>query len=114
MYFFFSSRRRHTRCALVTGVQTCALPIFYQWTCRIGPAASVRRHEGIGLRARTRHARPARIHEYQDRMAWPSGCVRHPYKSRMTIMTATTVKPHVLTPDQLKRHNRGAELKSDS
>src|SRR3546814_1130389 len=29
--FFFSSRRRHTRCALVTGVQTCALPI-----CRIG------------------------------------------------------------------------------
>src|SRR3546814_8740369 len=29
--FFFSSRRRHTRCALVTGVQTCALPI-----CRFG------------------------------------------------------------------------------
>src|SRR3546814_7652182 len=27
MRFFFSSRRRHTRCALVTGVQTCALPI---------------------------------------------------------------------------------------
>src|SRR3546814_11167417 len=25
--FFFSSRRRHTSCALVTGVQTCALPI---------------------------------------------------------------------------------------
>src|SRR3546814_9548098 len=34
--FFFSSRRRHTRCALVTGVQTCALPIALlasrQWT----------------------------------------------------------------------------------
>src|SRR3546814_4085641 len=27
--FFFSSRRRHTSCALVTGVQTCALPIFW-------------------------------------------------------------------------------------
>src|SRR3546814_10052984 len=27
MIFLFSSRRRHTRCALVTGVQTCALPI---------------------------------------------------------------------------------------
>src|SRR3546814_4934570 len=26
---FFSSRRRHTRCALVTGVQTCALPIYH-------------------------------------------------------------------------------------
>src|SRR3546814_3921141 len=26
--FLFASRRRHTRCALVTGVQTCALPIY--------------------------------------------------------------------------------------
>src|SRR3546814_3234969 len=31
VFFFFSSRRRHTRCALVTGVQTCALPIS-RWT----------------------------------------------------------------------------------
>src|SRR3546814_9433982 len=30
-FFFFSSRRRHTRCALVTGVQTCALPILSRW-----------------------------------------------------------------------------------
>src|SRR3546814_2565063 len=29
LFVFFSSRRRHTRCALVTGVQTCALPISY-------------------------------------------------------------------------------------
>src|SRR3546814_14777581 len=28
MLFFLSSRRRHTRCALVTGIQTCALPIY--------------------------------------------------------------------------------------
>src|SRR3546814_4157500 len=27
--FFVSSRRRHTSCALVTGVQTCALPIYF-------------------------------------------------------------------------------------
>src|SRR3546814_5381040 len=27
LLFFFPIRRRHTRCALVTGVQTCALPI---------------------------------------------------------------------------------------
>src|SRR3546814_3155100 len=32
--FVFSSRRRHTRCALVTGVQTCALPICYQMAQR--------------------------------------------------------------------------------
>src|SRR3546814_6329018 len=30
MVFFFSSRRRHTRCALVTGVQTCAVPISFE------------------------------------------------------------------------------------
>src|SRR3546814_1619835 len=32
LLFFFSSRRRHTRCALVTGVQTCALPILVAGT----------------------------------------------------------------------------------
>src|SRR3546814_20509586 len=32
--FFFSSRRRHTRCALVTGVQTCALPIWRRLRCQ--------------------------------------------------------------------------------
>src|SRR3546814_10599189 len=32
---FFSSRRRHTRCALVTGVQTCALPIFKDRFARV-------------------------------------------------------------------------------
>src|SRR3546814_4999523 len=37
--FFFSSRRRHTRCALVTGVQTCALPILVRGTATrlVGP-----------------------------------------------------------------------------
>src|SRR6059058_3228501 len=34
-FFFFSSRRRHTRCRYVTGVQTCALPIF---ASRVFPA----------------------------------------------------------------------------
>src|SRR3546814_6640009 len=35
---FFSSRRRHTRCALVTGVQTCALPISGRsGVLRLGP-----------------------------------------------------------------------------
>src|SRR3546814_19608028 len=35
MFFFFSSRRRHTRCALGTGVQTCALPISGKLTLNI-------------------------------------------------------------------------------
>src|SRR3546814_9269159 len=37
-YVVVSSRRRHTRCALVTGVQTCALPI---WLKRLRPACKV-------------------------------------------------------------------------
>src|SRR3546814_19705418 len=39
-FVFFSSRRRHTRCALVTGVQTCALPIC--WLVREGRGTSRR------------------------------------------------------------------------
>src|SRR3546814_4214081 len=40
VYFFFSSRRRHTRCALVTGVQTCALPISRGTTERLANLAA--------------------------------------------------------------------------
>src|SRR3546814_13338380 len=43
--FFFSSRRRHTRCALVTGVQTCALPI----------SPSTHENGGVGSEAELRH-----------------------------------------------------------
>src|SRR3546814_1493493 len=48
-FFFFSSRRRHTRCALVTGVQTCALPIFvgaYELPYRKAPDKSVGQMHG--------------------------------------------------------------------
>src|SRR3546814_11574574 len=50
MFFFFSSRRRHTRCALVTGVQTCALPI-----CPKHKASAV-----TALGATARNGRPRR------------------------------------------------------
>src|SRR3546814_8450899 len=49
-YFFFSSRRRHTRCALVTGVQTCALPILRfigRGTLSQGRILLYRAHEDI-------------------------------------------------------------------
>src|SRR3546814_20935005 len=51
--FFFSSRRRHTRCALVTGVQTCALPLPRMEPPRVvpsrlaGPITGIRRHAGV-------------------------------------------------------------------
>src|SRR3546814_10736408 len=46
LYFFFSSRRRHTRCALVTGVQTCALPICLTGAVFTGRVASRIQVEG--------------------------------------------------------------------
>src|SRR3546814_2842279 len=49
-WFFFSSRRRHTRYALVTGVQTCALPIFYADT-----AAKERSAIALGTKLRRPH-----------------------------------------------------------
>src|SRR3546814_8965079 len=62
--FFFSSRRRHTRCALVTGVQTCALPISGrdersgEAGCRARTVHSADPHSSPGLRvSRHRHAR---------------------------------------------------------
>src|SRR3546814_4485761 len=50
--FFFSSRRRHTRCALVTGVQTCALPILLAMWERLAariPTQTRRSEEGQSL-----------------------------------------------------------------
>src|SRR3546814_12591820 len=49
--FFFSSRRRHTRCALVTGVQTCALPIWSRTCSEKQPATGTRRGWGPGSAA---------------------------------------------------------------
>src|SRR3546814_8733303 len=60
--FFFSSRRRHTRCALVTGVQTCALPICGRswprcWRPEIEPALTGERRCGPMPRASARTER---------------------------------------------------------
>src|SRR3546814_5817807 len=61
-FFYVSSRRRHTRCALVTGVQTCALPIFSKYNRPPpwqGPAPHPVHHpstSGISPAARFFHA----------------------------------------------------------
>src|SRR3546814_17868203 len=46
--FVLSSRRRHTRCALVTGVQTCALPIWRRASATWSPTVIVGFNELIG------------------------------------------------------------------
>src|SRR3546814_2224914 len=53
-YCFFSSRRRHTRCALVTGVQTCALPISTDLDLVVQREIldlldGIRAHRGLGI-----------------------------------------------------------------
>src|SRR3546814_9207853 len=48
--FFFSSRRRHTRCSLVTGVQTCALPISLEHHANVVPWHLLKREKGIVLK----------------------------------------------------------------
>src|SRR3546814_1730236 len=52
--FFFSSRRRHTRCALVTGVQTCALPI---WRTAVLIYVSLAEHQVEIVADRAIHSR---------------------------------------------------------
>src|SRR3546814_16521100 len=51
--FFFSSRRQHTICALVTGVQTCALPIYFQTghRCLVGVVALAGFGRSVGTHA---------------------------------------------------------------
>src|SRR3546814_17294817 len=52
MYFFFSSRRRHTRCELVTGVQTCALPICARVRLAFAPAGMASKQENKRINIR--------------------------------------------------------------
>src|SRR3546814_6464345 len=52
IFFFFSSRRRHTGCALVTGVQTCALPISARV---VGRVTAAREQTGRVRRVRPRN-----------------------------------------------------------
>src|SRR3546814_9248139 len=65
LWFFFSSRRRHTRCALVTGVQTCALPILPS-ACRDLAVLHTREHLLIH---RVLELRPKTLLELLERMA---------------------------------------------
>src|SRR3546814_7492525 len=69
--FFFSSRRRHTRCALVTGVQTCALPIYNRSRAdnRSLPDASSGQHHSSGAD----HHPVADRHLTRDHRARPNG-----------------------------------------
>src|SRR3546814_4096105 len=75
---FFSSRRRHTRCALVTGVQTCALPISGGDGCRAHrrtgharTAAGARRPVRAAVATAVRWLPGARCQDRRRRLTMP-------------------------------------------
>src|SRR3546814_20755625 len=103
--FFFSSRRRHTRCALVTGVQTCALPIWLparrphqaQADRGLGPTGPPDR--GVVANGRGVPAPCATAHRYAGRgttgkhaRAWHSSAAR-PHKDRRKSTYTTPCEP---------------------
>src|SRR3546814_10709543 len=96
MAFFFSSRRRHTRCALVTGVQTCALPIWLDLPIeRFGdPAAGViGEHEPPAARAAGAVRRCASTIPARDEAGSAAG-IRPPRNPR-TAATARAETMHL-------------------
>src|SRR3546814_18752808 len=102
-YFFFSSRRRHTRCALVTGVQTCALPI----SARRGsaPAPQCRRQSPpppLPPAARpARETSPSRQRRSQPRYSPGGGCRPLPEPGHLEaqcLLNSCTALPHPPPP----------------
>src|SRR3546814_10738011 len=75
--FFFSSRRRHTRCALVTGVQTCALPICSQEMEALKTQLSAIVAEAQSSDAWTSRARPSFLYVMYALLLWaiPMGLI---------------------------------------
>src|SRR3546814_7795603 len=72
--FFFASRRRHTRCALVTGVQTCALPISPRGsTVSITDVNTAFHDEKTAQLTARRDARDRAIKAEADQAAWLAG-----------------------------------------
>src|SRR3546814_8754111 len=71
---FFSSRRRHTRCALVTGVQTCALPICRPLLAAVA-AASGQRQQGQTQQWGTQQRRiHLELHDMPEREIGRASC----------------------------------------
>src|SRR3546814_6552868 len=99
---FFSSRRRHTRCALVTGVQTCALPICL-W---------------VGVARGLAHIKDGKIRVYTREEGLPRNFIVALYQARdgrIWIGTANGVAwldNEVITAVDLRSEEHTSELQS--
>src|SRR3546814_6118756 len=71
LIFLFSSRDRHMGCSLVTGVQTCALPISTRWTSR--SPATTRDSVATGRMRRMREVWQCRPPRRRRSDGWPAG-----------------------------------------
>src|SRR3546814_4688941 len=89
LFFFFSSRRRNTRCALVTGVQTCALPIYVRVTFATNDERTAKRiSETLGTATELRAQRNYAGH----RLA--------PWLGHLMVSRQETARP-LLTPGEV-------------
>src|SRR3546814_3456178 len=101
-FYFFSSRRRHTSCALVTGVQTCALPIFFhaEFTGRQN-AHMAGQLLGYSVEDITRLMPEieafAEINDYIDQ---PVRVYSSGMQVRLAFSVATAIRPDILIVDE--------------
>src|SRR3546814_15153029 len=92
--FFFSSRRRHTRCALVTGVQTCALPICAPSSMRMLVAVMIPAVMMMAPMADTLICAAFGIEGRQHMFAASAQPLAHP-RDHMVVPDAHPVAPHL-------------------
>src|SRR3546814_12044458 len=101
MLFFFSSRRRHTRCALVTGVQTCALPICAPYQGAMAkrnrsvwpqPARLVRPKHGPGCAEQAPSADSANLSVW---FQYHGPCARRNGRDRKSVVSGKSVSVRV-------------------
>src|SRR3546814_11134666 len=111
--FCFSSRRRHTRCALVTGVQTWALPISGPWRAAVHrPRHGDLRRGGLDTVGGEQHAH--RLGDVQGRgqspplleLVEPEGMVRASWRESVCQAVSISVVAGALT----KRQYRNTEM----
>src|SRR3546814_15349904 len=95
MSFFFSSRRRHTSCALVTGVQTCALPIY-----SLADADSLRKAAGKKVREIMA----------KERTKFVNGCIEQGYGEQVGTAWFDMIEPFADYAFN-KSHSYGYEIR---
>src|SRR3546814_10192292 len=109
MCCFFSNRRRHTRCALVTGVQTCALPIY---NCHVERSGKMSKSSGEFLRVQLL------IDKGYHPLAYRLMCLQAHYRSELECSweglsaALTRLKRLVMGVERLRSDRKSTRLNS--